>query len=1160
MTFAAALCICPASQSQTVTSSHPRVWMTPTRLARIRTSAANNTARWQRVKARADYAVANTSLGDEAHYYLPHLGLAYLATGDTRYSDAAIRIMLPIAVATNTLTRDHYFDYRSIIPNVCAGFDWCFDRLSAAQRSQIAGWLMDRCDGVWPETNPARASGWAIDMPANNYYYGFLMTWPACLAAYGHDPVTSGTTSSPNRPQYHLQLALNKYRNRVRPFTDGWGAGGIFPESTGYDSIQRIGLILDSHVTATGEDIINEAGFTYMRDSLLWRIHGSSPNVQFVYPLGDQARVSSGELSDYDRMRGYIPMAGVSDLAVRRYTRHWLDTMVPNASTWLYTSAWEFLFLDEAVTPLDYSTALNPWYFAPGPGMLVRRSNWTPDATYFGIWAGPLQESHQSKDVNGLKIWKGSFWLLGDANVWSHSGIEADTINHNNYNLGPYGQTWQEPQDGVPQAGHTLKAENTAEYSYFAGQAANSYNRGTTRIASDYVRKLAYVSPDHFLVYDRVTTTDASWAKQMHFQSERIATINGRGFTIANDTHRLHGFSLLPTSGVTLATQAMNLGSGAGASSYRLDVTTNRNQATDYLLYGLQVTPAATNSVAAPIVVASDQGNMEGARTGNWVVLFGRTEVVNTPVNYASDAAAVTQHLLVDLAASTRYPVSIRNSTTGTTTTVDYTSSAQGSLRFSVPAGAHTIGIGAGAAANNPPTLSALSPTSVTAGAAAFTLTVDGSGFVSGATVKWSGTAKTTTYVSATRLTASISASDIATAGTAQIVASNPGSGDSNALTFTINAAPSYSLSASPTTVNAGANIAVTWTAPPGSPAQDWIGFYKVGTQNNTYLWWSYTSGLASGTFNMTAPNSPGQYEFRYLLNNGYTDTARSNQVTVNAGYSLVASPASVSPGQNVTVTWTAPAGSSAVDWIALHRVNDDNRTYSWFQHTGGRVSGSFNVPAPSQAGQYQFRYFLNNGYVDAARSNNFTVAASYTVSASPSSVGAGGQVTVSYSAPAGAAVTDWIGLYKVGATSGQYLAYQYTGGKASGTMSFNMPTAAGEYEFRYFIENGFTEKARSNAVTVGSTGLTASPSTVARGGQVTVTWAAPTGASVRDWIALYKVGDPNTSFGAWIYTNGAATGTHTFTMPNVAGQYEFRYLLNNGYTDAMRSNTVTVN
>ena len=79
---------------------------------------------------------------------------------------------------------------------------------------------------------------------------------------------------------------------------------------------------------------------------------------------------------------------------------------------------------------------------------------------------------------------------------------------------------------------------------------------------------------------------------------------------------------------------------------------------------------------------------------------------------------------------------------------------------------------------NNPaPTVTSLSPTSATAGGAAFTLTVNGTGFVSTSVVKFNGAAKTTTFVSATQLTAAITAADIATAGTATVTVTNPAPG-----------------------------------------------------------------------------------------------------------------------------------------------------------------------------------------------------------------------------------------------------------------------------------------------------------------------------------------------------------------------------------------------
>lgn len=54
-----------------------------------------------------------------------------------------------------------------------------------------------------------------------------------------------------------------------------------------------------------------------------------------------------------------------------------------------------------------------------------------------------------------------------------------------------------------------------------------------------------------------------------------------------------------------------------------------------------------------------------------------------------------------------------------------------------------------------PPVITSLSPSSIT-GATTFTLTVNGTGFQSGAAIKWNGTNMTTTFVSSTQLTAVI--------------------------------------------------------------------------------------------------------------------------------------------------------------------------------------------------------------------------------------------------------------------------------------------------------------------------------------------------------------------------------------------------------------------
>src|SRR6202030_2132181 len=79
----------------------------------------------------------------------------------------------------------------------------------------------------------------------------------------------------------------------------------------------------------------------------------------------------------------------------------------------------------------------------------------------------------------------------------------------------------------------------------------------------------------------------------------------------------------------------------------------------------------------------------------------------------------------------------------------------------------------------NAPKLTLLTPSSKTAGGAAYTLTVNGSGFVNGAIVSWNGSGRYRTFVNSTTMTAAISASDIANAGTATVTVTNPAAGES---------------------------------------------------------------------------------------------------------------------------------------------------------------------------------------------------------------------------------------------------------------------------------------------------------------------------------------------------------------------------------------------
>jgi hypothetical protein len=121
---------------------------------------------------------------------------------------------------------------------------------------------------------------------------------------------------------------------------------------------------------------------------------------------------------------------------------------------------------------------------------------------------------------------------------------------------------------------------------------------------------------------------------------------------------------------------------------------------------------------------------------------------------------------------------------------------------------------------NTVPVVTTISPTSATAGGAGFTLTLNGSNFVLGATVKFGATAGLVpSSITGTQIMVTIPASAIASAGSPAVTVNNPapGGGPSNSVAFTVNANTSTFTAtgpANPVTIVAGsnANVAITLT------------------------------------------------------------------------------------------------------------------------------------------------------------------------------------------------------------------------------------------------------------------------------------------------------------------------------------------------------------
>ena len=128
---------------------------------------------------------------------------------------------------------------------------------------------------------------------------------------------------------------------------------------------------------------------------------------------------------------------------------------------------------------------------------------------------------------------------------------------------------------------------------------------------------------------------------------------------------------------------------------------------------------------------------------------------------------------------------------------------------------------------NPSPTITSLSPASVFAGNGGFSLTINGTNFVNGSVVRWNGQDRITGFISVNKLSALITAADIASAGSASVTVFNPapGGGLSNATAFAINGqadlAVTQSFSPSPVGVNGTVTYTITITNNgPGAASQ----------------------------------------------------------------------------------------------------------------------------------------------------------------------------------------------------------------------------------------------------------------------------------------------------------------------------------------------------
>jgi hypothetical protein len=501
---------------------------------------------------------------------------------------------------------DSYLQVGETIGNVALVYDWCYDRLTPAQRAR---WLRYANQSVWNVWHHTQArwgdkvypwTGWSVNNPSNNYYYSFLRaTMLLGLASHGEN----------DQAQHWLDVFReNKLEAQLFPTFDRDLSGGGSREGTGYGAAMT-GLfqLLDWWERSTGERLATRTPHTLA--CMAHMLHSTTPTLNQLAPTGDHSRDSSAALFDYHReylleLMALFPQEQLSGVAKSLLAASSVKVMQHGYN------AYVDLLYGEPNLPARPLTELASTYWGAGTGQLMMRSAWTAEpnhaATYANFICGPYTESHAHRDQGSFVIHRGD-WLAGDANAWSHSGIEQAEALHNLVRFELAGLAVRQSTG----SGCELKGlVDNAFITWASASVTPVYQRkpGVNRVEREFL----FIKPSTFVVLDRTVTglgTRRIWTLNLPGRP----VVQGKNFHLDSGVSRLNVMRLSPEQ-VKTEVVSWNKVNPEVLSGFRVDV---ENSSAAPFLHVLSTAAAATNTTASEVKSAvRDDGSAEqiGAR------------------------------------------------------------------------------------------------------------------------------------------------------------------------------------------------------------------------------------------------------------------------------------------------------------------------------------------------------------------------------------------------------------------------------------------------------------------------------------------------------------------------------------------------------------------
>lgn len=739
--------------------AHPRVWITPETLPTVKAnlSAPENKAAYDRYIALSETETDGLLPAPSTYTYnmdynvlaaIEAKAFRYALTGEEFFGYEAIlaikNYMKSVVITSDISDNCRAYGYVMFIGG-CV-YDWCYDLLSATDKNQIiAGMTNLFCENMEVDFPPSKQGG---------------VTGHGSEAQVLRDYFVLSIAIADERPDFYEYVAGRIEDVHVPP-TDYFSASGSHWQGANYGP-HRYHWLLVSETLARA---MSGGKYSLYNDTL-----GEIATTLLHYERPDGQALRIGDSGVTDLSIGY---------AYNALLAGWLygdQALVSNAydmtggfskfgNSGVTVTAPMFLALHQPELMEGMSSKLELVRYSGSPlGSIIARSSWNDkDAVLVYMKIGEsYSANHEHKDAGNFQIYyKGILAQKSgayDTYVNEHgAGYYRQTISNNcmlvyNPNLSSVGSwiysggqsihkpsvngenatlaAWQK-KTTIAQAkiigNDYLVVNEGAEgeeyiYSYLAGDLTNAYDAETVEAYSRYMISVMTGDPENpmaFLVYDRITSVDASYKKTFLLHVPEDPTIDDVTNTaIVTNTNTKSGNNYSGKLFVQSLLDDVTYSEIGGEGKYfwvndrnielyssdpdrrgwmpaetskvevgwgRIEISPKEQSKTDRLLTVMYVTDA--KNTAAQTMAGEIKGETFVGAT-----LFGKA------VLFPTNAGAVTETVTVSVSGSGEYEYYIAGMSAGRWaisvggTHVTYASAKKdGILRFTAPAGELTL-------------------------------------------------------------------------------------------------------------------------------------------------------------------------------------------------------------------------------------------------------------------------------------------------------------------------------------------------------------------------------------------------------------------------------------------------------------------------------------